>query len=205
MTEELVIDSYRRPVEIKEFSPRIYQEIVKIVGETDVDEVPFHEFKEQALDVKGIIRSAEFSPYASVRIVAAKRFRILDFGFPDPALDAGTRSGVFDMRLATGRARGVVRPGGLAGPRAKTELQAVPTDVEFPPPRVHIPPARPPRPLVIGKYAICVARTSIPLVALSGTLWQLLGETPRAFPKRHPRGNLWEPTPMRHRTLAGSD
>ena len=60
--------------EIKEFSPRIYQEILKIVGETDVDEVPFHEFKEQALDVKGIIRSAEFSPYASVRIVAGSAF-----------------------------------------------------------------------------------------------------------------------------------
>ena len=70
VTEELVIDAVTVPVEIKEFSPRIYQEILKIVGETDVDEVPFHEFKEQALDVKGIIRSAEFSPYASVRIVA---------------------------------------------------------------------------------------------------------------------------------------
>ena len=70
VTEELVIDAIAVPAEIKEFSPRIYQEILKIVGDTDVDEVPFHEFKEQALDVKGIIRSAEFSPYASVRIVA---------------------------------------------------------------------------------------------------------------------------------------
>ena len=73
VTEELVIDAVAVPAEIKEFSPRIYQEILKIVGETDVDEVPFHEFKEQALDVKGIIRSAEFSPYASVRIVAGQR------------------------------------------------------------------------------------------------------------------------------------
>ena len=70
VAEELVIDAITVPVEIKEFSPRLYQEILKIVGETDVDEVPFHEFKEQALDAKGIIRSAEFSPYASVRIVA---------------------------------------------------------------------------------------------------------------------------------------
>ena len=68
------IDAVTVPLEIKEFSPRIYQEILKIVGETDVDEVPFHEFKEQALDVKGIIRSAEFSPYASVRIVAGSAF-----------------------------------------------------------------------------------------------------------------------------------
>jgi D-ribose pyranase len=74
VTEELVIDTIAVPAEIKEFSPRIYQEILKIVGETDVDEVPFHEFKEQALEVKGIIRSAEFSPYASVRIVAGSAF-----------------------------------------------------------------------------------------------------------------------------------
>ena len=69
-----MIDTIAVPLEIKDFSPRIYQEILKIVGETDVDEVPFHEFKEQALEVKGIIRSAEFSPYASVRIVAGSAF-----------------------------------------------------------------------------------------------------------------------------------
>ena len=75
VSEELVIDAVAVPAEIKEYSPRIYQEILKIVGgDTDVDEVPFHEFKEQALDVKGIIRSAEFSPYASVRIVAGSAF-----------------------------------------------------------------------------------------------------------------------------------
>jgi D-ribose pyranase len=74
VSEELVIDSIAVPAEIKEYSERIYREILKIVGEIDVDEVPFHEFKEQALDVKGIIRSAEFSPYASVRIVAGSAF-----------------------------------------------------------------------------------------------------------------------------------
>jgi D-ribose pyranase len=74
VAEELVIDSIAVPAEIKDYSPRIYQEILKIVGDTDVDEVPFHEFKEQALEVKGIIRSAEFSPYASVRIVAGSAF-----------------------------------------------------------------------------------------------------------------------------------
>ncbi len=74
VSEELVIDAIAVPAEIKEYSPRIYQEILKMVGDTDVDEIPFHEFKEQALDVKGIIRSAEFSPYASVRIVAGSAF-----------------------------------------------------------------------------------------------------------------------------------
>jgi len=74
VSEELVIDAIAVPAEIKEHSPQIYQGILRMVGEIDVDEVPFHEFKEQALDVKGIIRSAEFSPYASVRIVAGSAF-----------------------------------------------------------------------------------------------------------------------------------
>ena len=65
VTEELVIDSIAVPAEIKEFSPRIYQEILKIVGDTDVDEVPFHEFKEQAaLTSRGSSARPEFSPYA---------------------------------------------------------------------------------------------------------------------------------------------
>lgn len=74
VADELVIESVTVPSEIKEYSSRLYQEIVKIIGESDVDDVPFHEFKEQALDVKGIIRTAEFSPYANVRITAGSAF-----------------------------------------------------------------------------------------------------------------------------------
>ena len=74
VADELVIESVTVPSEIKEYSSRLYQEVVKIIGESDVDDVPFHEFKEQALDVKGIIRTAEFSPYANVRITAGSAF-----------------------------------------------------------------------------------------------------------------------------------
>ncbi len=74
VAEELVIEAIAVPVEIKEYSPRLYQEILKILGEIEVDEIPFHEFKEQSLDVKGIIRTAEFSPYANVRILAGSAF-----------------------------------------------------------------------------------------------------------------------------------
>ena len=70
VAEELVIESIAVPAEFREYSPRLFQEMVKILGDIDVDEVPFHEFKEQSLDVKGIIRTAEFSSYANVRIVA---------------------------------------------------------------------------------------------------------------------------------------
>lgn len=74
VSEELVIEAIAVPEEIKDHSPRIYQELLKMLGDVDVDEVPYHEFKEQALDAKGIIRSAEFSAYASVRIVAGSAF-----------------------------------------------------------------------------------------------------------------------------------
>ena len=74
VAEELVIESIAVPAEIKEYSPRLFQEMIKILGDIDVDEVPFHEFKEQSLDVKGIIRTAEFSSYANVRIVAGSAF-----------------------------------------------------------------------------------------------------------------------------------
>jgi D-ribose pyranase len=74
VAEELVIESVAVPAEMKEYSSRLYQELVRILGDVDIDEVPFHEFKEQSLDVKGIIRTAEFSPYANVRIVAGSAF-----------------------------------------------------------------------------------------------------------------------------------
>jgi D-ribose pyranase len=74
VAEELVIEAIAVPVEIREHSPRLYQEVMRILGDIDVDEVPFLEFKEQSLDVKGIIRTAEFSPYANVRILAGSAF-----------------------------------------------------------------------------------------------------------------------------------
>jgi D-ribose pyranase len=74
VAEELVVESIAVPVEIKDYSARLYQELVKLVGDIDIEEEPFHEFKEQSLEVKGIIRTAEFSPYANVRIVAGSAF-----------------------------------------------------------------------------------------------------------------------------------
>src|SRR5262249_36729360 len=68
VAEELVIEAVTVASETSEYSPKLYQELLKILGEIDVDEVPHHEFKEQAEGVKGIIRSAEFTPYANVRI-----------------------------------------------------------------------------------------------------------------------------------------
>ena len=74
VAEELVIESITIASEIHENSSRLYQEMLKIVGEIDVDEVPHHEFREQSLGVKGVIRTAEFTPYANVRILCGSAF-----------------------------------------------------------------------------------------------------------------------------------
>jgi D-ribose pyranase len=75
VAEELVIEAIAVASEIREESPKLYQEIVRIVGDdVEIDELPHHEFKEQSLGVKGIIRTAEFTPYANVRILCGSAF-----------------------------------------------------------------------------------------------------------------------------------
>src|SRR5690348_11500793 len=75
VSEELVIEAITVASEITEFSPKMYQEILKIVGDdVDVDQVPHHEFKEQSINVKGVIRTAEFTPYAYVRILSGSAY-----------------------------------------------------------------------------------------------------------------------------------
>ena len=74
VADELVIESITVASEMSEYSPQLYQGVLKIVGDIDVDEVPHHEFKEQSMGVKGIIRTAEFTPYANVRILSGSAF-----------------------------------------------------------------------------------------------------------------------------------
>ena len=74
VTEELVIEGITVPAEITEYSPKMYQEILRTVGDVDIDEVPLHEFKEQSDGVKGVIRTAEFTPYTNVRILCGSAF-----------------------------------------------------------------------------------------------------------------------------------
>jgi D-ribose pyranase len=76
VAEELVIESITVASEITESreSAKLYQEMLNILGDVDVDEVPHHEFKEQSLGVKGVIRTAEFTPYANVRILSGSAF-----------------------------------------------------------------------------------------------------------------------------------
>ena len=72
--EELVVEGITIASEMSEYSPKLYQEVLRLAGEADVDEIPHHEFREQAEGVKGVIRSAEFTPYANVRILCGCPF-----------------------------------------------------------------------------------------------------------------------------------
>jgi D-ribose pyranase len=70
IANELVIEGITIASEMTEFSPELYREVLNAVGpDVDVDEIPHHEFKEQGVDAKGIIRTGEFTPYANVRIL----------------------------------------------------------------------------------------------------------------------------------------
>src|SRR5262249_42948163 len=74
VAEELVIESITVAAEIEEYSPKLYHEAIRTVGDADVDMVRHHEFKEQSLGAKGIIRTAEFAPYANIRILCGCAF-----------------------------------------------------------------------------------------------------------------------------------
>src|SRR5262245_37928052 len=74
VADELVIESVTIASEMSEYSPKLHQELLKIVDGVEVEEVSHHEFREQSEAVKGIIRTAEFSPYANVRILCGSAF-----------------------------------------------------------------------------------------------------------------------------------
>jgi D-ribose pyranase len=74
VAEELVIEGICVASEFPEYSEKLYQELLKAVGNVEVEEVSHHEFREQAETVKGIIRTAEFTPYANVRILCGSPF-----------------------------------------------------------------------------------------------------------------------------------
>lgn len=73
--DELIVEGFTIANEMSEYSPELYQELLRLVGDNaDVEEVTHHEFLEQAEGVKGIIRSAEFTSYANVRLLCGCPF-----------------------------------------------------------------------------------------------------------------------------------
>lgn len=58
-------------------SPKIYEQIQKALGNVPIELIPHLEFKKKTGETKAIIRTAEFTPYANVILVAgAHGFKI---------------------------------------------------------------------------------------------------------------------------------
>lgn len=75
IADELVIEAVTVASEIHDYSPELYQQIQQVVGNNvDIDEIPHLEFKEQALEAKGIIRTGEFTPYANIKVLCGCPF-----------------------------------------------------------------------------------------------------------------------------------
>lgn len=73
--DELIIEGFTIANEMSEYSPELYQELLRLLGENaDLEEITHHELLEQAESVKGIIRSAEFTSYANIRILCGSPF-----------------------------------------------------------------------------------------------------------------------------------
>ena len=76
VADELVIEAVTVPSEIHDYSPELYQQIARprSAATSTSTRSPYLEFKEKGLDAKGIIRTGEFTAYASVRILCGSPF-----------------------------------------------------------------------------------------------------------------------------------
>jgi D-ribose pyranose/furanose isomerase RbsD len=55
--------------ETETHNPAVYQEIMEVFPDTPVEKIPHVEFKRMLGQVKAIIRTGEFTPYANVILV----------------------------------------------------------------------------------------------------------------------------------------
>lgn len=74
VAHELVIESAVIAREMSEDNYEIHRDVVRILDDTQIDEVSHREFQEQAGDAKGVIRTAEFSPYANIKLICGSAF-----------------------------------------------------------------------------------------------------------------------------------
>jgi len=55
---------------IKSYSPHIYKGIQKLLGDAPIDMIKNIEFKKNTQTTRAVIRTAEFTPYANIILVA---------------------------------------------------------------------------------------------------------------------------------------
>jgi len=68
--DELFVEKAIVAEEMNSVSPHMYSALAEALGDVPIELKPHVEFKRQTADVKAIIRTGEFTPYANVILVA---------------------------------------------------------------------------------------------------------------------------------------
>jgi D-ribose pyranase len=72
--QEMQVEEAIVAEEMKEVSPRVYDEVVRLLGDVPIMAVPHKTFKERTRTARAIIRTGEFTPYANVILVSGVVF-----------------------------------------------------------------------------------------------------------------------------------
>ncbi|HHW03305.1 MAG TPA: D-ribose pyranase [Thermoanaerobacterales bacterium] len=67
--KEIVVEKVIMAEESKKVSPAMHEQILKLLGDKEIEYVPHIEFKEKSKKSKAIIRTGEFTPYSNVMLV----------------------------------------------------------------------------------------------------------------------------------------
>jgi len=70
---EMVVEKVVLALETREVSPALYQWLREVFPKQEFELVPHAQFKLLARDVKFVVRTGEFTPYANVILVAASQ------------------------------------------------------------------------------------------------------------------------------------
>jgi len=74
LLKEITVEKAILADEIRKVSPKMHEEILKVLGDIEVEYVPHSEFKKLTEKSKAIVRTGEFTPYANVILVCGCAF-----------------------------------------------------------------------------------------------------------------------------------
>jgi D-ribose pyranase len=67
--KEIGVEKVIMAKESKEVSPKMHEDVLKLLGDREIEHIPYVGFKEKSKKAKAIIRSGEFISYPNVIIV----------------------------------------------------------------------------------------------------------------------------------------
>jgi D-ribose pyranase len=72
--QEMQVEEAIVAEEMKQVSPRVYDEVARLLEDVPITAVPHEAFKERTRTARAIIRTGEFTPYANVILVSGVVF-----------------------------------------------------------------------------------------------------------------------------------